>query len=99
MICWPNLQGAILASTEATARRNQVDGVENAATVVTLITTSQGVTAMWAGSFNVTVGQEAAIRWAVGRQHSIFEDVPFIVKREKEILRDSIVIFGTRLSI
>jgi len=54
---------------------------------------------MRAGSFNVTVGQEAAIRWAVGRQHSIFEDVPFIVKREKEILCDSIVIFGARLSI
>ena len=66
MICWPNFQGAILASTQAAARRNQIDGVESAATVVALIAASLCIAAVWAGSFNVAVGQEAAIGWAVG---------------------------------
>src|SRR5881398_3444377 len=99
MLGGPDLQGAGLASAEATARRNQVNGVENAATIVALITTSRCITAMWTRSFDITIRQEAAIRWAIGREHTIFEDVPFIIKRKKEILRNTIVILGSRLSI
>ena len=99
MIRRSNLQGAVLAPTEATAWLNQVDWVERVATIIALISTSSWVPTVRTCSLDVAVRQKTRIRRTIGRLHGIFEDISLIVQCEKKILRYTIVIFGSRLSI
>src|SRR5581483_3316533 len=73
--------------------------VENTPAVVALVATSVCVATVRTGAFNVAVGQETAVGGTIGRLHSVFEDIAVIVEREKEILRDAIVVFGASLGI
>ena len=54
---------------------------------------------MRASSLYITVRQKAPVGWAIGRFHGIFEDITFVVERQEEILRDTIVVFCDRLGI
>src|SRR5215467_11974256 len=94
-----NLQWLFLTAAEPAAWIYQVNGVECATAVITLISTSRGKSAVRACSFNVAVRQKAVVCRAVGRLHSILENVALFVECQEEILSDSIMIFRTRLCI
>src|SRR6266571_3414623 len=67
VVGWPDLQLALLASTEAAARINQVYRIKHMAAVVTLITTSCRVATVWACSLDKAIGEKASVRWTIGR--------------------------------
>src|SRR5579863_10308969 len=94
-----NLDCTVLASTEGAARRDQVYRVECVAAVVALVATGCCIATVWTGPLDITVGQEASIGRTVGREHGVFIDESFLVECEKEILRDTIVIFCPRFGI
>src|SRR6266705_5380646 len=94
-----NLRWTFLTSAEPAACVYEINGIERAAAVVALITTGRGIPTVWACSFNIAIRQKAAVRWAIGRLHSIFEDVAFFVEGPEEILGDTRMVFSTRFSI
>src|SRR2546425_430860 len=99
MIGISNLQCALLASTEAAAWLNQVYRIKCAATIIALVAACLRISTMRAGSLNIAVRQKTPIRRTIGRLHRILEDIPFIVEREKEILRNAVMVFSSRLGI
>src|SRR5207248_10364618 len=64
---------------------NQVYWIESTATIIALVTACLCISTMWAGSLDIAVRQKAPIRRAVGGLHCVFEDIAFIVEREKEV--------------
>src|SRR5207247_10148797 len=92
MIRRSNLQGAVLAPTDATAWLNQVDWVERVATIIALISTSSWVPTVRTCSLDVAVRQKTRIRRTIGRMHGISEDISLIVRCEQTNLRSTVVI-------
>src|SRR5215469_10442420 len=94
-----NLQWTFLTAAEPAAWVYQINGIERAAAVIALIATGRGKPAVRACSFDIAIRQKAAVCWAIGRLHSIFEDVALLVEPQEEILGNTIMVFRTRLSI
>src|ERR1700737_594669 len=67
--------------------------------IVALITACGCITAIWAGTFNVAIRQEATIGWAVGRLHGVFEDVAFVIESQEEVLHNAVMVFGPCLRV
>ena len=69
-------------------------GVEGAAAVVTLVAARTVEPAVRALSLDVAVGQEPAVRLAVGLHHRVLLDVALLVEGQEHVLGDRSVVVG-----
>ncbi len=79
------------------ARIDQLQGIEQVATVVTLVATCFFEATDRARSLNVTVGQEAIFGFRVELLLGLAVEVLVLIKVRKEILGDAMMIFSVRM--
>ena len=73
---------------------DEVLGIEGAAAVVALVAAGSFRTAVGTGALHVAIGQESAVRLAIGLQHGVLVDVALLVQGQKDVLGDLGVILG-----